>query len=141
MIDVDTFYKIKHLYHDGHLRVGQIAELLHLDVETVSKWIQRDTYRRRTGPRLSKLDAYKASIITLLQNRTSSSRKILKILRTQGYAGGISILTDFIRTNAPPLPISRREFLGCSWMHKAMRMQSRLRRCMSILRENSSLSW
>ena|SRR5215471_2962129 len=40
MIDVDTFYKIKHLYHDGHLRVGQIVELLHLDVETVSKWIQ-----------------------------------------------------------------------------------------------------
>jgi len=49
MIDVDTFYKIKHLYHDGHFRVGQIAEQLHLDVETVSKWIQRDTYRRRTG--------------------------------------------------------------------------------------------
>jgi len=120
MIDVDTFYKIKHLYHDGHLRVGQIAELLHLDMETVSKWIQRATYRRRTGPRRSKLDAYKASIINLLQNRALSSRKILKILRTQGYTGGISILTDFIRTNAPPLPISRREFLACSWMQKAM---------------------
>ena len=121
MIDVDTFYKIKHLYHDGHLRVGQIAEQLHLDVETVSKWIQRDTYRRRTGPRRSnKLDAYKASIINLLQNRALSSAKILKILRTQGYTGGVSILTDFIRTKAPRLPISRREFLAYSWMHKAM---------------------
>jgi hypothetical protein len=28
MIDVDTFYKIKQLYHDGHLRV-RIAEQLH----------------------------------------------------------------------------------------------------------------
>ena len=34
MIDVDTFYKIKELYHDGHLRV-RIAEQLHLDAETV----------------------------------------------------------------------------------------------------------
>jgi uncharacterized protein YjcR len=44
MIDVDTFYKINHLYHGGHLRLGQIAEQLHLDVETVSKWIQRDRH-------------------------------------------------------------------------------------------------
>jgi transposase len=121
MIDVHTFYKIKGLYHDGHLRVGQIAEQLHLDVETISKWIQRDTYRRRTGSRRSsKLDAYKASVINLLQNRALSSTKILKILRTQGYTGGISILADFIRTKAPPLPISRREFLAYSWMHMAM---------------------
>src|SRR6516165_403611 len=120
MIDVDTFYKIKHLYHDGHLRVGQIVELLHLDVETVSKWIQRDTCRRRTRRRRSKLDAYKASIINLLQNRALSSTEILKILQTHGYTGGMSILTDFIRTKAPPLPISRREFLAYSWMHKAM---------------------
>jgi hypothetical protein len=120
MINVETFYIIKHLYHDRHLRVGQIADQLHLDVETVSKWIQRDTYCRGTGPRRSKLDAYKASIINLLQNRALSSAKILKILRTQGYTGGVSILTDFIRTTAPPLPISRREFLAYSWMHKAM---------------------
>jgi hypothetical protein len=45
MIDVDTFYKIKQLYHDGHLRV-RIAEQLHLDAETVSKWIQRDSRSR-----------------------------------------------------------------------------------------------
>jgi uncharacterized protein YjcR len=44
MIDVDTFYKIKQLYRDGHLRVGKIAEQLHLHVETVSRWIQRDIY-------------------------------------------------------------------------------------------------
>ena len=121
MIDVDTFYKIKHLYHDGHLRIGQIAERLHLDVETVSKWLRKDTYRQRTAPRRSsKLDAYKASIISLLQNRALSSAKILKILQTQGYTGGISILTDFIRAKTPPLPISRRDFLAYSWMHKAM---------------------
>ena len=121
MINVETFYIIKHLYHDRHLRVGQIADQLHLDVETVSKWIQRDTYRRRTGSRRSSiLDAYKASVLNLLQNRALSSTKILKILRTQGYTGGISILTDFIRTEAPPLPISRREFVAYSWMHKVM---------------------
>ncbi len=121
MIDIDTFYKIKHLYHDGHLRVGQIAKQLHLDTETVSKSIKKDTYRQRTGPkRSSKLDAYKTSIVDRLENQALSSAKILRILRTQGYTGGLSILTDFIREKGPPLPISRRELLAYSWMHKAM---------------------
>jgi transposase len=123
MIDVDTFYKIKQLYHDGHLRV-RIAEQLHLDAETVSKWIQRDTYSQRsqgTGRRRSsKLDAYKTSIIDIVENQALSSAKILKILRMQGYTGGMSILTDFVRRADIPLPISRRELLACSWIHKAM---------------------
>src|ERR1700738_4387061 len=72
MIDVDTFYKIKQLYHDGHLRV-RIAEELHLDAETVSKWIQRDKYSQRTVPRRSsKLDAYKTSIIDLVETQALS---------------------------------------------------------------------
>ena len=79
MIDVDTFYKIKQLYHDGHLRV-RIAEQLHLDAETVSKWIQRDKYSQRTVPRRSsKLDAYKTSIIDLVENQALSSAKILNL--------------------------------------------------------------
>ena len=68
MIDIDTFYKIKQLYQHGHSRAG-IAELLHLDAETVSKWIKRDTYSQWTVPRRSsKLDAYKSSIIDLVAN-------------------------------------------------------------------------
>ena len=75
MIDVDTFYKIKQLYHDGHLRV-RIAEQLHLDAETVSKWIQRDKYSQRRVPRRSsKLDAYKTSIIDLVATQALSRRK------------------------------------------------------------------
>jgi transposase len=120
MIDVDTFYKIKQLYHDGHLRV-RIAEQLHLDAETVSKWIRRDKYSQRTVPRRSsKLDAYKTSIIDLVETQALSSAKILKILRKQGYTGGMSILTDFVRAADLPLPISRREWFACSWIHRAM---------------------
>src|SRR5271165_6626101 len=120
MIDVDTFYKIKQLYHDGHLRV-RIAEQLHLNAKTVSKWIQRDTYSQGTGPRRrSKLDAYKTSIIDLVENQALSSAKVLKNLRMQGYTGGMSILTDFVRKADPPLPISRRELFAWSWIHKAM---------------------
>src|ERR1700719_453923 len=120
MIDLDTFYKIKQLYHDGHLRV-RIAEQLHLDAETVSKWIQRDKYSQRTVPRRSsKLDAYKTSIIDLVETQALSSAKILKILRKQGYTGGMSILTNFVREADLPLPISRRELFACSWIHRAM---------------------
>ena len=120
MIDVDTFYKIKQLYHEGHLRV-RIAEQLHLDAETVSKWIQRDKYSQRTVPRRSsKLDDYKTSIIDLVGTQALSSAKILKILRKQGYTGGMSILTNFVREADLPLPISRRELFACSWIHKAM---------------------
>jgi transposase len=119
MIDVDTFYKIKQLYHDGHLKV-RIAEQLHLDAETVSKWIQRDKYSQRTVPRRSsKLDAYKTSIIDLVETQALSSAKILKILRKQGYTGGMSILTDFVREADLPLPISRRELFACSWIYSA----------------------
>ena len=120
MIDIDTFYKIKQLYHDGHLRV-RIAKQLHLNAQTVSKWIQRDTYSQSTVPRRSsKLDAYKTSIIDLVENQALSSAKVFKILRMQGYTGGMSILTDFIRQADPPLPISRRGLFACSWIHKAM---------------------
>src|SRR6266481_5812570 len=120
MIDVDTFYKIKQLYHDGHLRV-RIAEQLHLDAKTVSKWIHRDTYSRRTGPRrIGKLDAYKTYIIDLVEKRALSSAKIFKILRLQGYTGSMSILTDFVREADLPLSISRRALFACSWIHKAM---------------------
>jgi len=70
MIDVDTFYKIKQLYHDGHLRV-RIAEQLHLNAKTVSKWIQRDTYSQRTGPRRSKIGASTQS----QQGRSASRQK------------------------------------------------------------------
>ena len=87
---------------------------------TVSKWIQRNTYSQRTGPRRrSKLDAYKTDIIDLL-NQGLSSAKILQILRMQGYTGGMSILTDFVREADPPLPISRRELFACLWIHNAM---------------------
>ena len=75
MIDVGTFYKIKQLYHDSHLRVGQIAKQLHLDGQTISKWIQRDAYRRSTGRPSSKLDVYKTSIVNLLENEALSSAK------------------------------------------------------------------
>jgi hypothetical protein len=120
MIDVCTFYKIKQLYHDGHLRV-RIAEQLHLDAKTVSKWIQRDTYRQRTGPRRSsKLDAYKTYIIDLVEHQALGSAKIFNLLRMQGYTGSMSILTDFVREADLPLPISRRELFACSWIHKAM---------------------
>src|SRR5215831_8141679 len=120
MIDVDTFYKIKQLYHDGHLRV-KIAERLHLDAETVSRWIQRDIYSRRTGSRRrSKLDAYKTSIIDLVKNQALSNAKILRVLPTQGYTGGMSILADFVREADPPLPISRRELHACLWIQKTI---------------------
>jgi transposase len=120
MIDVDTFYKIKQLYHDGHLRV-KIAERLHLDAETVSRWIQRDVYTRRIGSRRrSKLDAYNTSIIDLVKNQALSNAKILRVLRTQGYTGGMSILADFVREADPPLPISRRELQACLWIQKTI---------------------
>ena len=140
MIDVDTFYKIKQLYHDGHLRRG-IAEQLHLDAETVSKWIQRDKYRRPVPRRCSKLDAYKTSIKDLVETQALSSAKILKILRKQGYTGGMSILTDFVREADLPLPISRRELFACSWIHKAMQNAISCEDMYVVLRENSSPSW
>jgi transposase len=91
VIDYETFCRLRQLRDEMELKVSQIAAELHLDPKTVERWIDRSTYQPRQGTRRpSKLDDFKDQIKALLQQ-----------LRQQGYAGGYSILKEFVREVRP----------------------------------------
>jgi hypothetical protein len=49
----------------------------------------------------SKLDPFKGQIIARLESHPYSAQKILQHLKTQGHAGGYSILKEFIHLVRP----------------------------------------
>ena len=103
MIDYETFCRLRQLYDEGGLKVSQIATELRRDPKTVERWVKQTSSQQRQGtPRASKLDAFKGQITALLQRHPYTAQQILQQLREQGYAGGYSILKDFVRQVRPP---------------------------------------
>ena len=103
MIDYQTFQQIRQMRDQEHLSAAQIAEALHLDERTVSKWIERPTYQLRArAKRPSKLDPFKGMVVRLLATFAFSAQQLLQRLRESGYNGGYSILKDYVRTVRPP---------------------------------------
>ena len=103
MIDYATFCQIHTLCkHDG-LNVSQIARELNLNAETVAHWLKQETYSpRKKSKRSSKLDAYKGQVVRWLQSHSYSAAQVLQRLREQGYAGGYTILKEFVGQVRPP---------------------------------------
>jgi transposase len=105
MIDYATFCQIHTLHRQEGLRISQIARELDLHAETVARWLKQATYvPRQAGPRGSKLDAYKGQVVRWLQSHPYSAAQILQRLREQGYAGGYTILKEFVGQVRPPRP-------------------------------------
>ena len=74
MIDYDLYCKLKHAAAAGHTP-PQIAQALHLHVQTVRRWLALERYARRRdadAPRPSKLDAYKGAIARWLETHPLS---------------------------------------------------------------------
>lgn len=102
MIDYATFCRLRQLHDEQGLKVSQIAAELHLDPKTVEKWVDQPTYQPRQGTkRPSKLDSFKGQILTLLERHPYTAQQVLQQLRQQGYAGGYSILKEFVRQVRP----------------------------------------
>jgi len=102
VIDYATFCRLRQLHDEQGLKVSQIAAELPLDPKTVERWIDRPTYQPRQGtPRPSKLDAFKGTITALLDRHPYTAQQILQHVRPQGYAGGYSILKEFVRQVRP----------------------------------------
>ena len=98
MIDYELFCKIKHLHEHEKLTVAQIAAELALDPRTVRSWLAQERFRpRKSRPRASKLDPFKADIVRMLEVHPYSAAQILQRIREQGFAGGYSILKDYVR--------------------------------------------
>lgn len=113
MIDYETYCKIKDCHERQHLTIAQTARALGLHADTVTKWAQCPQYRaRHSVPRRSQLDPFKARVVRLLETHPYSAQQIFQRLREEGYAGGFTIVKDYVRKVRP----ARREaFLKLSF--------------------------
>jgi transposase len=103
MIDYETFCRLRQLHDEAGLKVSQIATELQLDPKTVERWANQKSYQQRHGTkRASKLDSFKQQITALLARHPYTAQQILQQVREQGYAGGYSILKEFVRQVRPP---------------------------------------
>lgn len=102
MIDYQTFCRLRQLHDEQGLKASQIASALDLDPKTVEKWIAEPDFRpRQRSRRPSKLDGFKGQISALLERHPYTAQQLLQQLRAKGYAGGYSILKDFVRQVRP----------------------------------------
>ena len=102
MIDYETFCQIRLLAQEKDLKASQIAAELGLDIKTVEKWMTRETFQPRQGAkRSSKLADFKKRIIAQLDRHPYTAQQIFQQLQQQGYAGGYTILKDYVRLVRP----------------------------------------
>ncbi len=102
MIGYEIFCRLRQLHDEKGLKASQIAAELGLDIKTVEKWILKPSFQPRKGTRRSsKLDAFKGQITALLERHPYTAQQLFQQLRQQGYAGGYTILGDFVRQVRP----------------------------------------
>jgi len=90
------------LHEQKGLKASQIAQDLSLNPKTVEKWIAQASFQpRKSSKRSSKLDSFKGQIVAMLERHPYSAQQILQQLQPQGYAGGYSILKEFVRLVRP----------------------------------------
>jgi transposase len=113
MIDYEMYCKIKDCHERQGLTIAQTARALGLHAQTVAKWVRRSHYQaRHSAPRASRLDPFKARIVRLLETHPYSAQQIFQRLREEGFAGGFTIVKDYVRKVRPP---HREAFLRLSF--------------------------
>jgi transposase len=102
MIDYETYCKIKNCHERQHLSIAQTARALGLHPETVAKWVKCPQYRpRQPVSRSSRLDPFKARIVSLLERHPYSAQQIFQRLCEEGFEGGFTIVKDYVRKVRP----------------------------------------
>ena len=113
MIDYETFCKIKDHHQRQGLTIAQTARALGLHAQTVAKWMRVAQFRpRQSVARASRLDPFRGQVVRLLDTHPYSAQQIFQRLREAGFAGGYTIVKDYVRSVRP----ARREaFLKLSF--------------------------
>lgn len=102
MIDYETFCRIHDHLGRRHLTIAQTARALGLHPQTVAKWAALEQFQRRASPpRASRLDPFKSQIVRWLDAHPYSAQQILQRLREAGFAGGATIVKDYVRRIRP----------------------------------------
>jgi transposase len=98
MINRHTIFEIHRLYHE-QLSKQRIADTLHLDPKTVTKFLIDPEPKRLPITRPSKLNPFKEEINKLLEiYPKASSAVILQRIAPLGFDGRMTILKDYLRT-------------------------------------------
>ncbi len=113
MIDYEMFCRIRDHLERQQLSVAQTARALGLHPRTVTKWAALEQFRPRAGrPRASLLDPFKGQIVRWLDTHPYSAQQIFQRLREAGFAGGVTIVKDYVRRIRPR---SREAYLTLSF--------------------------
>jgi len=101
--DVHDWAEVHRLFHREHVSKSAIARRLHMSRSTVVRLLELTEpprYRRESPG--SKLDPFKDAIAAMLdEDDEAPATVILEHLRARGYAGGITILKDYVATVRP----------------------------------------
>ncbi len=102
MINYEMFCKIKDCHERQQLTIAQTASALDLHPQTVAKWVNQSAFKaRKSTPRTSQLDPFKAQIVRLLEAHSYSAQQIYQRLHEDGFSGGITIVKDYVRHVRP----------------------------------------
>lgn len=102
MVDYETFCQIRDHLGRQQLTIAQTARALALSPHTVAKWAAAEQFKARAGvSRASKLDPFKSQIVRWLDTHPYSTQQIFQRLGEAGYAGGISIVKDYVQRIRP----------------------------------------
>jgi transposase len=102
VIDYEMFCRIHDHLGRQQLSVAQTARALGLHPRTVAKWATVEQFRRRAGsPRASLLDPFKSQIVRWLDTHPYSTQQIFQRLREAGFAGGVTIVKDYVHRIRP----------------------------------------
>jgi len=105
MLKYEAYCQIRDHLTRQHLSVAQTARALGLDVRTVAKWANVESFRPRTaGKRGSKLDAHKGQIVRWLDAHPYSAQQIYQRLGELGFEGGITLVKDYVQRIRPRTP-------------------------------------
>jgi transposase len=97
MLTAEQINSIHRLHWGEHWSVRKIARHLHLGRRTISQYLVTPARSAARRQRASKLDPFKSTIAELLeQDAKASAMVIAQRLRPLGFAGGLSILKDYL---------------------------------------------
>jgi transposase len=101
MIDTQIVFEIHRLRQQG-LSERKISKTLHLTRKTVRKYLDNPMQKRPDIGRKSKLDPFNNEIKQLLEQDSRVSAEVIKQrIESMGYAGGITIIRDYLQKIRP----------------------------------------
>jgi transposase len=116
VVGVEQWAEIRRMYFVGRLSIKEIVRRSGHSRNTVRRALRSgEPPRYRRQPRPSKLDAFREEIDRLLRSDPRMpGKRVRELLEEQGYAGGKTILDDYLR-EVRPLFQRRRTFQRTSY--------------------------